>query len=132
MREYVRLHTSILLRRLAYQLNHAKSGDSAAIHDLRVSIRRFTACLRTFSRFYPGHSGKRIRRRLDALMELAGAVRNLDVTLDLLAEAGVPAHCALAAGLREQRVRACHRLEHEIRLWKLRGFSRKWRNRLEL
>ena len=133
MRDYVRLHTSILLRRLAYQLNHAaKSGDADAIHDLRVAIRRLSGCLRLFARFYPGHSAKRIRRRLGDLMELAGAVRNLDITLELLGNAGVPAKAPLAASLRDRRRKACAQLEREVRLWKNRAFSRKWRSRLEL
>ena len=47
MREYARLHTAILLRRLAYQLTRAaKSADPESIHDLRVSIRRLSGCLR--------------------------------------------------------------------------------------
>ena len=133
MREYVRLHTAILLRRLAYQLNHAaKSGDADAVHDLRVAIRRFSGCLRVFARFYPGHSGKRIRRRLGDLMELAGAVRDLDITLELLGQARLPAKGPLAASLRDKRRKACNRLEREVRLWNIRGFSRKWRSRLAL
>lgn len=133
MRDYARLQTAILLRRLAFQVNHAsKSGTAEAVHDLRVAIRRFGACLRAFSHFYPRHISKRIRRRLKELMGLAGAVRNLDITLELLREAGLPPAAPLALRLGEERRRARAHLEHEIGRWKARAFSRKWRNSLEL
>jgi CHAD domain-containing protein len=58
MREYVRVETGILLRRLAFQVGRiAKSSDAASIHDLRVAIRRFNRCLSLFSQFYRSLSG---------------------------------------------------------------------------
>lgn len=133
MRDYARLQTAILLRRFAYEVGHtARSTSAEAIHDLRVSIRRLTVCLRVFRGFYPGHSGKRIRQRLEDLMDLAGRIRNLDIALELLEQAGVPQRTALAARVREERRRAANRLSREVRHWKGRGFSRKWRSRLEL
>ena len=133
MRDHVRLQTAILLRRFAYEVGHAaNSGSADAIHDLRVSIRRLNNCLRLFAQFYPRHSAKRIRRRLDGLMELAGALRNLDITLELLAQAGVPARSAVVVRLREERRKTSHGLAREVRLWKNRGFSRKWRGQLGL
>ncbi len=132
MRDHVRLQTAILLRRFAYQLAHAaNSGSADAIHDLRVAIRRLSNCLRVFAQFYPGHSAKRIRHRLAGLMELAGAVRDLDVALELLAQAGMAPKAVLAARLRDERRKATNRLAREIRLWN-RRFSKKWRGRLEL
>lgn len=133
MRDYVRLQTAILLRRLAYEIGKgAKSLNPDAIHDLRVAIRRLNVCLRLFAQFYPGRSAKRIRRQLQRLMELAGGVRNLDIALELLGKAGLSAKIAAAMHLREERRRAANRLAREVRLWKIQGFSRKWRARLEL
>jgi len=133
MRDYARLQTANLLRRLAFQTSRAaQSGDAEAIHDLRVAIRRVGACLRAFAQFYPDRCPKRIRRRLGEMMDLAGAVRNLDITLDLLREAGLPPKAPLATRLRDERRRAWGRLEREIRAWKSRAFSRKWRSRLEI
>ena len=133
MREYARLQTAMLLRRLAYQVTHAgKSGDPDAIHDLRVAVRRFSACLRAFAPFYPPHAARRVRRRLSGLMEVAGLVRDLDVTLDLLRQSGTPTGAPLAAALRSRRAKAEARLEREIHQWTSRGFSRKWRSRLNL
>lgn len=133
MRDHVRLQTAILLRRFAYETGHAASSANAdTIHDLRVAIRRLSSCLLAFEQFYPGHSAKRIRRRLAGLMELAGSVRDLDVALDLLTRGGMPAQAALAGRLRDERRKAAHLLAREIHHWKNRAFSRKWRSRLDL
>jgi triphosphatase len=133
MREYARLQTAILLRRMAFQIRRAaRSGDAESIHDLRVAIRRLNACLRVFAQFYPGRSAKRIRRRLTELMEMAGAVRDLDVTLELMHQSGASTRTALARQLHDERRQAYSRLQAEARLWKNRAFSRKWRSRLGL
>jgi CHAD domain-containing protein len=133
MRDHVKLQTGILLRRFAYQVAHTANSETAdAIHDLRVSIRRLSNCLRVFTQSYPAHSAKRIRRRLSDLMELAGAVRDLDITLELLVQAGMPPKAALAGRLRDERRKAANRMAREIRVWKNQGFSRKWRSRLDL
>ena len=133
MRDHVRLQTAILLRRFAYQVAHAaNSGTAEAIHDLRVAIRRLSNCLRVFARFYPAHSAKRIRHRLTGLMALAGAVRDLDIALELLFQSGAPPKAPLATRLRDERRKAANRLAREIRLWSNRGFSKKWRSHLDL
>jgi CHAD domain-containing protein len=133
MRDYARVQTSNLLRRLAFQMNHAaKIGNADSVHDLRVAIRRLSRCLRAFSQFYPGHSWKRIRRELTRLMHMAGAVRDADITMELLAEAGLPPHSSVVAKLAAGRRRAAQDLLFEVERWRERGFSRKWRNMLEL
>ena len=133
MRDYARLQTAILLRRLAFQLNRAsRDGDPEAIHDLRVAIRRLSRCLRVFAAFFPGDSWKRVRHQLSDLMEAAANVRDRDIALQLLAEAGLPARAAIATRMAAERRKASHELLLEIRRWKGRSFSRKWRSRLEL
>jgi len=133
MRDYARLQTAILLRRLAYQLNRAAhNGDADSIHDLRVAIRRLSRCLRVFASFFPRDSWKKIRGQLAELMQVAGRVRDRDIALQLLAEAGIPARAAIATRLATERGKASHELLLEIRRWKGRSFSRKWRGRLEL
>jgi CHAD domain-containing protein len=132
MREFVNLQTAILLRRLAFQVNRSsKASDADSIHDLRVGIRRFSRCLRAFSQFYPGRSWKKIRRELRELMEAAGKVRDRDIALALLAEAGIPPRAAIATRLAAERRKAGRDLLAEISRWNDRG-SRKWRSQLEL
>jgi CHAD domain-containing protein len=133
MQEHVRSQTATLLRRFAYQVNQAaKSCDQEAVHDLRVSIRRLNRCLQVFSQFYPGNSGKKLRRRLKTLMEAAGNVRDLDIAIELVAEAGVGRKAALVYRMAEARRQGRRNLLHEVRLWKGRGFSKRWRTTLGL
>lgn len=133
MQEHVRTQTATLLRRLAYQVNQAaKSCDEEAVHDLRVSIRRLNRCLQVFSKFYPENSGKKIRRRLKTLMEAAGEVRDLDIAMQLVAEGGVDRKASLSYRMADARRQARRSLLREVRLWKGRGFSKKWRTTLGL
>jgi CHAD domain-containing protein len=133
MSEYVRVETAVLLRRLAYQVSRAaKGGDAESIHDLRVAIRRLSRCLRVFAEFYPGKSWKKIRRRLHDLMQSAGAVRDLDIALEILHSARMNGSGELSARLEEHRRRANNELLREVRRWKTQGFSKDWRTRLDL
>jgi CHAD domain-containing protein len=133
MRQFVRLQTGVLLRGLTSQVNRAaRAGDADAIHDLRVAIRRLSRCLRVFAPFFPGGSWKKIRHRLADLMEMAGRVRDRDIALQLLTEAGISPRAAIATRLAGERRKASHDLLLEIRRWNGRNFSMKWRSRLEL
>jgi CHAD domain-containing protein len=133
MRDYARLETAILLRRFAYQLSRAaRNGDADSIHDLRVAIRRLSRCLRVFAPFFPSDSWKKIRHQLAELMETSGRVRDRDIALQLLAEAGISSRAAISVRLAAERRKVSHELLLEIRRWKGRSFSKKWRSRLEL
>ena len=133
MPEFVRLQTGILLRSLASQVNRtARKTDADAIHDLRVAIRRLSRCLRVFAQFYPGQAWKKIRRRLADLMKACGSVRDRDIAIDLLQKAGVPPTSALVRQLDQERRAAERELRRDLLRWKQRGFSRRWRVRLEL
>ena len=133
MQIYVRQQTADLLWRLADRVSRvARSQDPEAIHDLRTAIRRLSRCLRVFSQFYPGKSWKKLRVRLRDLMHSAGTVRDLDIAMDLVREAGMDAQSPLLVELRNERQEASRQLLYEIRLWKNRGFSKKWRTNLHL
>ena len=133
MREFALLQTAVLLRRLAFEVNRAaKNGDHAAVHDLRVAIRRFSRSLRVFAQFYPPGSWKRIRRQLRELMEVAGGVRDRDIALQLLTEAGVPRGAAIVVRLENERHQAGIALQQALRRFRTGNLSRKWRNQLEL
>jgi CHAD domain-containing protein len=133
VREYVRLQTGLLLRRLAFQVNRtARTGDAGAIHDLRVAIRRLSRCLCVFAQFYPGRSWKKLRRCLADLMDACGNVRDRDIAIELLEQAGLPAASPLVRRLGEERRAADRELRRELLRWKDRGFRRQWRVRLEL
>jgi CHAD domain-containing protein len=133
MREYVQAQTAVLLRRLAFQINRAaRDGDADAVHDLRVSIRRLSRCLRAFAQFYPGQAWKKMRRRLADLMDACGTVRDLDIAIELLGKAGLPPGSPVVRLLLVERRKAEHDLLAELRRWKGSAVSRKWKAQLGL
>jgi len=86
-RKFAGQNAAKLLGRLAFQMNlAAKSPGPDAVHDLRVSIRRFTQALGVFKACFPGKETRKIRRRTKKLMLLAGTVRNYDIALKMLSK----------------------------------------------
>jgi CHAD domain-containing protein len=133
MRKYARSQTSILLGRLAFEVNRAsRSSEPDAVHDLRVAIRRLSRALRVFAHFFPDGSWKKSRHALTALMKAAGRVRDRDIALDLLRQCGISPRAAISRRLAADRIQAGRDLVAEIRRLEHRDFSRKWRGRLEL
>ena len=133
MRQYARQQTGLLLGRLSVAVDRAaRDADAASIHDLRVAMRRLSRCLRVFAPLYPHGSWKKMRRRIAALLAAAGAVRDCDIALELVARAGVARRSAMVAQLTAQRRKTGRDLLLEIRRWKSRDYPRRWRTRLEL
>ena len=133
MRQYARQQTALLLGRLSVAVDRAaRDADAASIHDLRVAMRRLSRCLRVFAPLYPHGSWKKMRRRIAALLAAAGAVRDCDIALELVARAGVARRSAMVAQLAAQRRKTGCDLLLEIRRWKSRDYPRRWRSRLEL
>jgi CHAD domain-containing protein len=130
---YASAQAAALLDRLAWQVRHtAKRCDPEAVHDLRVAIRQFLNCLRVFKQFFPDQPRKRIRRRLRALRDLAGEVRNHDIALEILASGSNPPDEELSAQLIQERARAKRELENALHQWTRRKLFRKWRETLGL
>jgi CHAD domain-containing protein len=124
--------THAALLRLSAQLRRASKhpGDAETIHDLRVSIRRYTQCLRTFEDLFdPGRVG-RIRKRLRALMTCCGEVRNCDIAVELLRAARLPGNNPAHASLRARRAGAEAALVEHLGKKRWANFAR--RNRLRL
>lgn len=133
IRKYATDQASALLRRMAFQAGRTSQlSDADAIHDLRVSIRRLTECLRIFGQFFPREKAKRVRRKLDALMDLASEVRNRDIALMLLRKAAIPAGSPLASTLAQERDGAVRVLREALKRWSRQGSHRRWRSRLGL
>ncbi len=131
--DYAADQTSASLRRLAFQVNRAaRVMEADAVHDLRVSIRRFKQCLRTFRQFYPPGRRKEIKRELGALMRLALEVRDRDVALLLLAQAQIPSVSPLAQVLSDERTEAERRLASALKQWGPRNLHKKWHAKLKL
>jgi CHAD domain-containing protein len=133
VRDYAAEQTSMLLRRLAFQASRtARMADVDAVHDLRVALRRLTQCLRLFSQFFPRERNKKIRQRLEAVMDLASEVRNRDTALQLLAGGPPLPDSTLAQVLSHERSEAERSLVTALQRWNRRSFHKRWRSRLGL
>ncbi|MBS1857476.1 MAG: CHAD domain-containing protein [Acidobacteria bacterium] len=135
MREHARHQTAVLLRRLAYEVNRvarAGAADAEAVHDLRVAIRRLSRCLRAFAAVYPGRSWKRVRRALRQMMDATAEVRDRDIAMGLLRDAGTANAAAPLRQLARQRGDAARHLAAELHHWRNQSLSRRWREELGL
>jgi CHAD domain-containing protein len=124
-----------LLTTLAFQVHRAaqKAGPDE-IHDLRVSIRRFSQGLELFSEFFPKWEVKKIRRMLKRMMRLTSSIRDRDITLEFLTESQPTAsgHSAHRPRLIRERSGYQRQFAEMARRWSAGDFSAKWRNGLSL
>lgn len=127
IQQFVRAQTVRRLKKLRVELHRAteQPEDPGAIHDLRVAIRRFTQCLRTFAAFFEAAQSKKIRRRLKNLRDWCGAARNCDIALDLVRQAGL-GDDALAVRLEGERRRAEKELVRRLGGRRKRKKVRSW------
>jgi CHAD domain-containing protein len=124
--------TNKLLRRLAFQINRGlKSRDAAAIHDLRVSIRRFSQALVVFKPYVRGKEVRKIKQRLKRIMTPAGEVRNHDIALKLLSKSPRANSADLRSKLHGGRKESEHVLMSLLKRWTVRKSSQKWRAEIE-
>ena len=145
MHDYAVEQMNRLLTTLAFQVHRAarKAGPDE-IHDLRVSIRRFSQGLELFSAFFPKWEVKKIRRMLKRLMQLTSSIRDRDITLEFLAESQhassrtTPSrptssrHDTHRPRLERERATYQRQFAEMLRRWSARDFSAKWRNGLSL
>ena len=133
MKRLVRSQTAQRLKKLDREVRHVahdpKSAD--AIHDLRVSIRRLRQELRIFKAWFDAEDVKSIRRRLRKLMDRCAAVRNCDVGIEVLREAGCK-NPKLVAGLTKERQRRREDLARTLERWRSRDRVGKWRGHLRV
>jgi len=119
-----------LLTRLAFQLHRAaKTPGPDEIHDLRVSIRRFSQGLLLFSDFFPKWEEKKIKKMLKRMMRLTSEVRNRDIALEFLLKHRHEEH---RHRLEQERANYERQFSEMVRRWSARDFSAKWRNALSL
>lgn len=119
-----------LLTTLAFQVHRAaKKPGPDEIHDLRVSVRRFSQGLQLFADFFPKWEVKKIRKMLKRLMRVTSEIRDRDITLEFLAEAGQATH---RPRLEKERNTYQRQFSQMLRRWSARDFSAKWRNGLSL
>ena len=130
IREYAIEQVNHLLTRLAFEVHRAaKKPGADEIHDLRVSIRRFSQGLDVFRDFFPCWEVKKVRKRLKRMMRLTSQLRDRDITLEFLAEVR---HTPHRRQFERERLTYQREFLEMVRRWSARDFSAKWRTGLSL
>ena len=119
-----------LLTRMTFEIHRAaKTPGPEEIHDVRVSIRRFSQALLLFDDLFPRWEVKKIKRRLKRMMRLTSEIRNRDITLEYLASVKQTRH---RPRLVKQRLALQKEFAQMVARWSAREFSANWRIGLSL
>ena len=119
-----------LLTNLAFQVHRAgKLPGPDEIHDVRVSIRRFSQGLILYAGFFPKWEVKKVKKRLGRMMNLTSEIRNRDIALEFLNSQKVVKH---RKQLVKERLAFQRQFGEMVTRWTGRDFSAKWRNGLSL
>src|SRR6266849_5251687 len=132
LRKFAAEHAQKLLGQLAFEINHAtKSRDPESVHDLRVSLRKFSQTLHLFRDFFPGRKMHKIDLRVKRIMRSADELRNFDTTLRLLSKAHRSGSSSLRSKLQARRKESERLLVGLLKRWTERKSSVKWRAALQ-
>lgn len=133
MMDFVTAQIAARLGRVASEVRRTlKNPGAGAVHDLRVSIRRFLQSLRIFASLLPKKATKKIRRQLREVLKLAGRLRDYDIALQLLLKCGYPKGGEVSRRLLQEREQGEARLRQRLRRLERQNFSARWRSQLKL
>lgn len=103
------------LRGVARELRRVRGIASPdAVHDLRVSIRRFSSVLQVLPECFSPKRARKGRKRLKRILQAAGEVRDRDIAMTLAAHAGNDSSEDARAQLAAERCDAARRLRREV------------------
>jgi len=120
------------LKRLELQSSRAcKSAGPGPVHDLRVSIRRFTQTVQVFKPCFSTKEVKRVQRASKKVMDLAGNVRDLDIAVELLGRFRSTEALELRSKLEKKRKDASRVLADRLQRWVRRRTCSKWQRQLK-
>src|SRR5260370_26380841 len=123
-RKFAAEHAQKLLGQLAFEINRvAKSRDPDSVHDLRVSLRRFSQTMHLFRDCFPGRKMHKIELRVKRVMRSADELRNFDTTLRLLSKARRSGSSALRSKLQARRKESERLLAGLLKRWTERKSS---------
>jgi CHAD domain-containing protein len=118
--DFARIELDRLLSRFLEQLERAAiNPDADGVHDLRVSIRRYSQALRAFEPLLRAKAVRKVRAQLREVMDAAAIVRDLDVGMETLLDEGTPEDDPMIESMRQDRRRA--QMEFLGRLFLLRA-----------
>ena len=128
MKRFAAAKTNELLDAVVFAMHDAvRLHEAAAIHRMRVSIRRLQQALRLFRQFLSQPGVKSVNKDLRKAMKAAGALRNFDIAAELLKPLG-----AIPAGLDEQRSAALAHFRQTVKSIIRKDAGVRWRNELGL
>lgn len=130
IRDYAIRQVSQLLTSMSSEVHRsAKTSGADEIHDVRVSIRRFTQGMELFATFFPKGESKKIKKLLKRMMRLTSEIRNRDITLEFLVDEKIQDHRK-----RVEKERKDYQLKYAklVRGFTGRDFAAKWRKGLSL
>lgn len=115
------------LAKLLEQIDRCAAKPGAdEVHDLRVSIRRFSQALRIFAPMLAAKPVKTMRKALRPVMEAAACVRDLDVGAERLIEDGLEEHDPVVEEMHAERGRGEMALRGRLLLLKSKQPERTW------
>lgn len=138
VRRFAQEQAAHRLARVAFEvrrlLDTAPNSDESveAIHQFRVSTRRFRAVLDTFRRFFPNTERKAIREAIREAFAQAGEARNRDITAELISRSKAAVPDTLVPSILAERAVWDSRLRETLRTWNRDDFSARWREALGL
>jgi CHAD domain-containing protein len=132
MNEFVKTQTLAGLERFQQEVRKSAGvpTNADAIHDLRVSMRRLSQCLEIFAAFLDPAAIGKARKKIKRLMNRCGAVRNCDITLDLLKLVKAPEHAKSARSVKKRRNDAEQVLTKHLERWGEKDIRKDWSEKL--
>ncbi len=97
-----------------------------------MAVRRLGQSVDVFASVLPRKPVRKVRKRLNRMMKEAAEIRDRDIALGLLAEAGINKDDPLARRLAADRRVAERILAQRVKRWNRGNFSAKWRSALQL
>jgi CHAD domain-containing protein len=130
---FAREQLAVRLSRLEEQwLRCSQCSSASAIHDIRVSIRRFGEPLRVLKKIFPKQGRKPVLAELRQVMRLAGRTRDIDIVRECFLYADIPLSPEPSLFLLNERAVAEAGLRAAISVGLASGFAARWQQALVL
>jgi CHAD domain-containing protein len=133
LRAFARDRLQRLLERVEGEWRRcAECSDADAVHDFRVSLRRFGETLRLFKDLEPKTGLKQVRSERRQIMQLAGRTRDVDIARESFVHAEVAVPADLDNFLANERAIAEAALRASLAVGLATAFDRRWSAALRL
>ncbi len=133
MRVFAKVQLDAQLKRVEKEWARcAANAEEVAIHDLRVSLRRFGEGLWLFRRLFPKPARKQVREEFRTIMRLSARVRDVDIVIGSYALSGVAPSPEIGLFLENERSIAEAAFNAALAVGLKTAASQRWRETLQL